>query len=400
MSSKVQLYDSPHQFEPLLPAVKLEPLIARTRGVFERSMALKGVVSAPAHGALRELVREMNSYYSNRIEGQATHPANIAGALRQHFSDKPDTARRQRLALAHIEAERELEGTVESEAQALSSAFLIRAHAALYERLQPAERQTDEGQVVEPGQLRNKEVRVGRHIPPSHGSLPRFLTRMDQVYGRLQGMDEVLINIACAHHRAAWTHPFLDGNGRAVRLQTHCALSFISGGLWSVNRGLARRQNDYYAHLDSADEPRRGDLDGRGNLSQAALLEWCDYFIGVCEDQVDFMSRMLDINGLKERIAHYVLFENARHGSASGYRQEAVLPLQMTAIAGPIERGDFIRMMGLEDRTARKAISRLISDGVLISESHKAPLAIAFPLNSLSILFPNLYPEAASTLVD
>ena len=68
----------------------------------------------------------------------------------------------------------------------------------------------------------------------------------------------------------SWVHPFRDGNGRSVRLQTHCALFPVSAGLWSVSRGLARRRDEYYAHLDAADAPRAGDLDGRGNLSDRA----------------------------------------------------------------------------------------------------------------------------------
>ena len=68
------------------------------------SAALRASASPEARSALREIVRSMNSYYSNRIEGQATHPANIERALQHNFSDKPDVAKRQRVALAHIEA--------------------------------------------------------------------------------------------------------------------------------------------------------------------------------------------------------------------------------------------------------------------------------------------------------
>ena len=91
------------------------------------------------------------------------------------------------------------------------------------------------------------------------------------MYGRVSGFDDLLIKAACAHQRLAWVHPFVDGNGRAARLQTHCALLPISFGLWSANRGLARRRDEYYARLAVADEPRRGDLDGRGNLSEEGL---------------------------------------------------------------------------------------------------------------------------------
>lgn len=43
-------------------------------------------------------------------------------------------------------------------------------------------------------------------------------------------------------------------------------------GLWSFSRGLARGLTDrgeYKRMMDMADSPRRGDQDGRGNLSEA-----------------------------------------------------------------------------------------------------------------------------------
>lgn len=100
------------------------------------SYRLAGAAHASTIASVRELVREMNSYYSNRIEGQHTHPANIKRALRQDCSDKPETAKLQRLALVHIEAERELERSGMTDLpQNLASGFLQRAHAALYSRL-------------------------------------------------------------------------------------------------------------------------------------------------------------------------------------------------------------------------------------------------------------------------
>lgn len=57
--------------------------------------------------------------------------------------------------------------------------------------------------------------------------------------------------------------PFEDGNGRVVRMATHLQLTRIGLGspLWSISRGLARKQDEYYARLSAADQGRRG---GRG----------------------------------------------------------------------------------------------------------------------------------------
>ena len=397
--ARVTVFDAPHQFEPLLPAQRLDELRDMTRAIFESSAALKNATAEPVRQALRDVVRSMNSYYSNLIEGQGTHPANIERALRKDFSTKPDVARRQRLALAHIDAEIELERRITTEASALGSSFLQEAHRSLYGRLPEEDRVSEHGRVVVPGELRRVDVAGWRHQPPTGEPPPPFLARMDDVYGRLKGVDAVLYTIASAHHRMMWTHPFEDGNGRAVRLQTHCAMYLLAGGLWSVNRGLARDRQRYYLMLDEADSMRQGDLDGRGNLSEKALWQWCEYFLGICSDQVGFMSRMLDLHQLKERLKTYILVQRSQLGVPE-YREEAVLPVQMLAAAGTLSRGEFSRMTGLEERTARKVISRFLADGLLRSQGHREALSLAFPLQSLSILFPSLYPEAAAAVTD
>jgi len=82
-----------------------------------------------------------------------------------------------------------------------------------------------------------------------------------------------IIGVAASHHRLLWIHPFIDGNGRVTRLLSHALLRELDVGseLWSVSRGLARRVAEYKSSLQAADEPRRGDLDGRGNLTLAVL---------------------------------------------------------------------------------------------------------------------------------
>lgn len=391
----LSVFDQAHQFEPLLPQQGLEQLAVETRGVIEKAFQLQGAVHATSRTRLHELVRTMNSYYSNLIEGQGTHPVNIDRALKRDFSAKPDVAHRQRIAVAHIEAERELEQQIAAGSSALTSAFLRQAHASLYGRLSEDDRRTPDGRLVEPGALRIEDVSIGRHQPPTWASLPRFLDRADAVYGRQWGLDASLYAVAAAHHRMAWTHPFSDGNGRACRLQTHCALLPLSGGLWSVSRGLARQRERYYELLANADTARQGDLDGRGNLSEKMLRQWCLFFIELCADQVSFMSRMLDLAQLKERIAGLVLLRS-RSAAHADYRQEAVLPLLHLLAAGPLSRGEFAQMTGLGERTARKLLSRLLKDGLLLSRTPKGELEIGFPMDALNVLFPNLYPEAAT----
>ena len=172
--NSANMYDSPSQFEPLIPFLIPPSLTHKASDIVLSSTQLGAAAHPSARAAVRELVRSMNSYYSNRIEGQGTHPLNIERALRHEFSDKPAVARLQRVALAHIAAERALEERLTAGESAMSSRFLLSAHQALYSRLAEEDRSTDDGHIIVPGELRRDDVEVGRHIPPTAASLPLY----------------------------------------------------------------------------------------------------------------------------------------------------------------------------------------------------------------------------------
>src|SRR5580700_5635479 len=74
-------------------------LAARSAG-FRRSLP-EGVRTA-----LADLVRAMNCYYSNLIEGHDTHPVDIERALKNDYSNDPHKRDLQREAVAHITVQR------------------------------------------------------------------------------------------------------------------------------------------------------------------------------------------------------------------------------------------------------------------------------------------------------
>jgi len=105
-SQKISLYDHPSQMEPLLPSeLRLEPALERAHELIRKADRLSGASLAGALPGLRQLLRAMNSYYSNRIEGQHALPLEIEQALRADYAQDADKARRQRLALAHMATE-------------------------------------------------------------------------------------------------------------------------------------------------------------------------------------------------------------------------------------------------------------------------------------------------------
>ncbi len=344
--------------------------------------------------ALATLVRAMNCYYSNLIEGHDTHPVDIERALKDDYSVEPEKRNLQREAKAHIEVQKWIDGGGLKD-RAVTADSLMEMHRRFCERLPDdllwvEEPDTKERIRIAPGALRERHVQVGQHRPVSPGAVPRFLQRFTAVYSKLGATDTILAS-AAAHHRLLWIHPFLDGNGRVARLMSHAILgdALNTGGVWSIARGLARRIADYKERLAACDLPRRNDLDGRGNLSEEALAEFTRFFLGVCIDQVNFMERLVVPNRLRSRILIWAE-EEVRAGALppkSGVILEAVL------FRGELPRGDVAGLLGTKERQARRVTSALLEGEVLLSESSRAPLRLAFPARLASRWMPGLFPE-------
>jgi Fic family protein len=220
--------------------------------------------------------------------------------------------------------------------------------------------------------------------------VPRFLLRFEGVYCRL-GKTETILATAAAHHRLAWIHPFLDGNGRVARLMSHATLldALDTGAVWSVARGLARNVDAYKAHLAACDQTRRNDLDGRGHLSEENLAKFTHFFLTICLDQVAFMEGLMQPQQLRARILLWTEEEIRldRLPPKSGAILEAVL------YRGELPRADTAALVGTGERQTRRVVSALTKRGVLLSDSSRAPLRLAFPATLASRWMPGLFPE-------
>jgi Fic family protein len=390
------------QFQPLYPEDRvIGPLLEKAAELVAESHRLGGQAGAAIVQALRPRLRAMNSYYTNKIEGQQTRPADIERALRRDFDADANLARKQRLAVAHMEVEEQLEKTVaEQPARDLfTSKWVCEIHRLLYGKLPQGDRVTEGDKKIVSGDYRRDDVTVGRHLAPSWRDIGGLLDGWGARYRALAGTEALVVGTACSHHRLAWIHPFSDGNGRVARMHSHLVFHAMGlcTGLWSPMRGLARTQDNYYARLNNADLPRRNDLDGRGQLSQEELVAFANYFLDVCLDQVRFMRERLRFETIKERLRALLLHLHQTPWSVgtekSVVKLEALEVLHYVAMVGPIERSRFVAMTGLGERTGRRVMTSLLDCGLLAPQSPKGPVAFALPLSSLGTLFPNLWPE-------
>lgn len=395
--------------QPLLPTTeKCERLKDQALKISSGSGALAGKLHPKTLRALESLLRIVNSYYSNLIEGNSTHPSDIERATNEDYDE--DTAKRalQLESRAHIHCQEAIAERREANHDFSPSSvdFICWVHKTFYDQLPDAMRfvthsETTERIEVTGGEIRNRGVKVGQHIAPPASILPQILQLFETTYsGRVHG-DTRIIAAAAAHHRLMWIHPFLDGNGRVARLVTDAYLKSIplpGYGLWNVSRGLARDRDNYKVMLARADMKRQGDYDGRGFLSEKRLVEWCEYFLDVCLDQIDYMSGMLNIDELLGRVDSYVrlrhehLLQDPRPDLYRGLNLEAAPVIKEVILHGELGRGEAARFTGLS-RKGRDIVGQLVKEKILVSDSPKGPVRLGLPVDMAVRLFPGLYPD-------
>ena len=360
-----------------------------------RATALRAALPPAVATALAALIRSMNCYYSNLIEGHNTHPIDIERALKDDYSQDPHKRDLQLEAKAHIVVQTWIDGGGLSDISPTDPNAIKEIHRRFCAELPPellAVRSdyTERELVVVPGQFRQDDVEVGRHVAISPGAVPRFLERFHQRYSSLGKIDSILA-AACAHHRLLWVHPFLDGNGRVARLMSHAMLlnSLDTNGLWSISRGLARQEATYKRHLMACDSPRHGDTDGRGNLSEKALADFAGFFLNLCIDQVAFMENLMSPSRFIDRVMSWT----KREIESGALPSKSDIVLRAILNQGTLGRGEVATLLGVNERTARRISSALLKAGALTSESTRAPLELAMPASLAPHWVPGLFPD-------
>lgn len=395
---------SEESVERIEPARLEEPTAAIADVIAELSAAsatLGRALHPKTAANLADLVRLMNCYYSNLIEGHDTRPRDIERALAGDLDQDEGRRNLQIEAAAHVRVQATLDQMTADSAlpPPASPDFLRWLHLAFYDGASDA-MLTIRGAGREfrmiPGEWRSQaehDVAVGRHQPPASDRVAAFMDHFARRFDLdRMGRAGQIMAIAAAHHRFNFIHPFLGGNGRVSRLMSH-AMASVAGigahGLWSISRGLAcglESRTDYKRMMDHADMPRQGDRDGRGNLSEAALQDFVLWFLRVCLDQVTFMSDLFDLGDLSRRLRSYV----ERHPKL---KPEAARLLDEALFRGEFERGEIDRITGLPERTARRVLNDVTDLGLLASDTPKGKVSLRFPTHALEDLFPRLFPQ-------
>lgn len=376
----------------------LEPLVME---LVKADKFLQGRIHPLTQLAVAELVRDMNCYYSNLIEGHRTLPIDIEKAKHHDFSGDQKNFSLQKLAAAHLDTEAVVNARVRAGEIPYTADFIKKAHLTFCNALPPEmlviehakdSAKSNEIHLLKPGEWRDQNVKVSNHLPPAFESIPAFMSRFEETQ-KARGANALqLANAIAGHHRLTWIHPFGDGNGRISRLVTDAQLKHLgvnTTGLWSWSRGLAKNKQPYMNALGEADNLRAGDLDGRDNLSMRSLRNFVKVGLEIAVDQAKFMAQMLELESLQARVTNHFVRERL------DMDPEAARIIMQAIAFGEVKRGVAKDATGFGSRKAQDLIRQLVDEGYLSSDSPKGALRAAFPLRAMGTFFPNLFPSGS-----
>lgn len=396
---------TPSFAEPYIPSqqgIARSVLTEKTVELEKKSTELAGKVAAPIKLIVEKHMRAVNSYYSNFIEGNETKPWAIRRAANGDYSADPKARGLQMESVAHMHAQSWLREQNVDLRTLCSRDFLCELHRALYQTAPDNGLRVKNGtpmgkSTLVPGTFRNRDVIVGRHVPPEANHLDSFMSRFQAVYGSMPAGATTIIAGMAAHHRLAWIHPFLDGNGRIARLFTDEYLRQVgvgSAGMWVMSRGLACSHAMYKLRLHQADIPRQGDYDGRGNLSEKELIRFCDYMLDTALNQVNYTTDLLQFNRMAQRIKSYVQARNEGRIPLMGKLPlDASTLLQRAFLKGTLERKEVYEILHERSAGAINVILQQLQTEGLLSEISSSPnLSWAIPQHAESYYLPELNP--------
>ena len=375
--------------------------------------ALNQTIPESIRSSTEWLLRLVNCFYSNRIEGNSTHPKDLLRTQEKgKIDNEENTTDSITELLAHLEAQIKANKSASDLTNVSTQKFIKNLHKSFYDGLPNSfllVKDQDGNQVfnsenkpllVHPGEYRSHSVKVGTHIPPDSGELNQYMNWLESSFDpeKIHGTTKV-VAAAALHHRLAWIHPFQDGNGRVIRLLTDCYMrcsGFGGYGLWSITRGFGRDTLAYYAALSQADKLRQGSSDGRGILSDAGLIYFIKYFIDTALDQVEYFSGLLEPRKLGIRVDYY--FEMRAKGGLPSSSGENLPLLKIAARdiyrllleKGGMSRGAIIQHLDKGEQTLRPVFKQMENEG-LISAKPKRDVELKLSTTAVEFLFPQLW---------
>lgn len=322
--------------------------LVATLFAIERLRADVGTGTTPyeTYVELHHLFDFVMSVVSARIEGNRT---TVYDAIEQVDSDGATSADQLREITNIAETARFIDS--QDPHAPLSHAFVRELH-----------RRTVDGLVREgdptPGAYRERDVRItsSAHIPPSWVTVHAEMTSLLKFANENRPMHEQMLQIAIAHHRFVWIHPFRNGNGRVSRLFTYAMLRktiFATRGYSAVNPTavFGNHRDAYISALESADD-----------LSDAGTLAWAEYFVRGIRDDLARLVQLQQHEYVVRELVGPALESLRRDGFVNADEASA---LRVTLERGVVKAGDLDQVFPGSASHRSRAIRSLLDRGLL-----------------------------------
>lgn len=216
-----------------------------------------------------------------------------------------------------------------------------------------------------PGHYRDQEVQItgSRHVPPSWVTVHSEMTTLLEFSNADFPLSRQMLQIALAHHRFVWIHPFSNGNGRVSRLFTYAMLRktvFASHGHTALNPTsvFGNDRTQYIAALESAD-----------SMTSEGDIEWATFFAhGIRND----LARLVDMQD-HDYVVHKLVAP-----ALSRLRDDGIIDSQTSNILhrilhmGVVKAGDLADLLpGSPDQRSRAI--RALMDRKLLRRAVEGP---------------------------
>ena len=209
MKSAKPIIESPSRIEPARLASVPEKVNDLVAELSAATSALGSRLHVKTSANLADLVRTMNCYYSNLIEGHNTRPRDIERALAGDFDTDKNRRNLQIEAAAHIRVQTKIDSLFANDEMPdpSSSEFIRWLHKEFYLDAS-TEMLTIENEsssfLMTPGEWRSlpeHDNAVGRHIPPSSDRVVDFMTYFEEKYRfKNLGAGTRILAMASGHH--------------------------------------------------------------------------------------------------------------------------------------------------------------------------------------------------------
>lgn len=255
-----------------------------------RKKELRGTTPPLVFFQLKELFHMLESIGSARIEGNRTTLAEMI-ETRLEGSAPANEGIREIL---------NMEGAMDFidehvRGNSIDRAFICKLHKLTVEGLKPPP--DGEGDRT-PGVYRRENVRISRSdfVPPDFLQVNDYMDELVRFVNREDPPKYDLIKTAIAHHRFVWIHPFVNGNGRTVRLLTYALLvkqefHVDTGRILNPTAVFCSDRDRYYDCLSAADSGREKDV-----------AAWCEYVLSGLKQEIEKIDRLMEYDFLRKEI--------------------------------------------------------------------------------------------------